>query len=406
MAVNLAPPAELLAVPGITLATGAAAIKAEDRDDLTLIRLDAGTSVAGVFTQSAFRAAPVLIAEPRIQAGGIRALLINSGNANAATGDPGVDDALSLCRAAATALDVPEEAVLPFSTGVIGERLPVAAMAQVIESLPNGLDSGNWLAAAKAIMTTDTVAKAASLQIELDGRTITLTGMAKGSGMIRPDMATMLAYVCTDAAISPDCLQRLLATATAASFNRITVDGDTSTNDAFILAATGQAGNGLIDDPASAEAGVLLEGLISIARTLAQAIVRDGEGATKFVTVAVEGGANEAECLQVAYTIAESPLVKTALFASDPNWGRLAMAIGRAGIEHLDPTGVQVFFDDVQVMHNGLMDPNYTEEAGAEVLAAEEFTIRVQLGRGAAAVEVWTSDLSYEYVRINAEYRT
>ena len=406
MAVNLASPAELLAVPGVSLAAGAAAIKAADRNDLALVRFSKGTSVAGVFTQSAFRAAPVLIAEPRIATGNIRALLINSGNANAATGEEGMNDALALCRAAADALDIPESAVLPFSTGVIGERLPVATMTPVIESLPDSLAEDNWLAAAEAIMTTDTVAKALSLQLELGGRTVTITGMAKGSGMIRPDMATMLAYACTDAAVSPDCLQALLVRATAVSFNRITVDGDTSTNDAFILAATGEAGNARIEDPDSAEAAVLLEGLSLVAAQLAQAIVRDGEGASKFVTVAVEEGGNEQECLQVAYTIAESPLVKTALFASDPNWGRLAMAIGRAGVEGLDPDGVHVYFDNVQVMHKGLMAPDYTEEAGAKVLSAEEFTIRVALGRGQAAAEIWTSDLSYEYVRINAEYRT
>ena len=406
MAVNLAPPAQLLAVPGVSLAAGAAAIKATDRNDLALVRFTEGTSVAGVFTQSAFRAAPVLIAEPLIAAGNIRALLINSGNANAATGEEGMDDALALCRSAATALDVPERAVLPFSTGVIGERLPVAAMTPVIESMPNSLAEDNWLLAAEAIMTTDTVAKAFSLQLELGGQTVTITGMAKGSGMIRPDMATMLAYVCTDAAVSPDCLQTLLVRTTAVSFNRITVDGDTSTNDAFILAATGKAGNATIEDPDSAAADALLEGLSLVSAQLAQAIVRDGEGASKFVTVAVEEGGSEQECLQVAYTIAESPLVKTALFASDPNWGRLAMAIGRAGVAGLDPDGVQVYFDDVQVMRNGLMDPTYTEEAGAKVLSAEEFTIRVALGRGQAAAEIWTSDLSYEYVRINAEYRT
>ncbi len=406
VAVNLAPPAELLAVPGVSLATGAAAIKTAGRDDVALLRFTEGTSVAGVFTQSAFRAAPVLIAEPRVRAGGIRALLINSGNANAATGDRGMEDALALCAATASALELPEAAVLPFSTGVIGERLPVAAMIPVIESAPERLSEGGWLDAAKAIMTTDTVAKAHSLQIDLNGRTVTITGMAKGSGMIRPDMATMLAYVCTDAAVTPDCLQELLVQATAGSFNRITVDGDTSTNDAFILAATGVAGNPTIETAESTEAIALLDGVLTVARTLAQAIVRDGEGATKFVTVAVEGGANEAECLQVAYTVAESPLVKTALFASDPNWGRLAMAIGRAGVVDLDPAGVQVFFDDVQVMRDGLVDPDYTEAAGARVLGGEEFTLRVKLGRGAATAEIWTSDLSYEYVRINAEYRT
>ncbi len=406
MAVNLSPPVELKAVDGVRLATGAAAIKAADRDDIALLAFEPGTTVAGVFTQSSFRAAPVLIAESRLRAGGVRALLINSGNANAATGEPGTEDALSLCRTAATALDVPEEAVLPFSTGVIGERLPVSAMAPVIEALPNGLDDNGWLAAAEAIMTTDTVAKAVSLEVQLAGQTVTLTGMAKGSGMIRPDMATMLAYVCTDAAISPNCLQVLVEQATNRSFNRITVDGDTSTNDAFIVAATGKAANPSIDDPASDEAAALLEGLAGVSELLAQAIVRDGEGASKFVTVAVEGGADEAECLEVAYTVAESPLVKTALFASDPNWGRLAMAIGRARVPGLDQAAVQVFFDDVQVMKNGLIAPAYAEAAGAAVLAQEEFTIRIQLGRGSASANVWTSDLSYEYVRINAEYRT
>lgn len=406
MAVNLAAPADLKAVPGVELGAGAAAIKAEGRDDVALILLSPGTTVAGVFTQSSFKAAPVLIAQEHLRHGAVRALLINSGNANAATGDTGMEDARCLCRAVAAALDVPETAVLPFSTGVIGERLPVETMKPVVETLPARLTSDGWLAAARAIMTTDTVAKAVSRRIDLNGHPVTISGMAKGSGMIRPDMATMLAYVCTDAAVSEPCLQALLKRATAGSFNRITVDGDTSTNDAFILAATGAAGNPMLTDADSQDAGVLLEAIEAVARTLAQAIVRDGEGASKFVTVSVTEGANEAECLEVAYTIAQSPLVKTALFASDPNWGRLAMAIGRADVPGLDPDGVQVFFDDVQVMQDGLMAPGYTEAAGAEVLAAEEFTIRVALGRGNAAAEVWTSDLSYEYVRINAEYRT
>lgn len=406
MAVNLDPPGELLPVPGVRLATGAAAIKRAGRDDLTILCFDHGTAVAGVFTRSAFRAAPVLVAEERIRQGGIRALLINSGNANAATGDAGMADARALCATAADALGVPAESVLPFSTGVIGQRLPVEKMTPVIAGMPDGLSETNWASAARAIMTTDTVAKACSVSVELDGRSVSITGIAKGSGMIRPDMATMLAYVCTDAQVSQACLDAMVTRAADRSFNRISVDGDTSTNDAFILAATGCAGNDLIDSPDSEAADRLLEGIETVARTLAQAIVRDGEGATKFVTVAVEGGADEAECVRVAYTIAESPLVKTALFASDPNWGRLAMAIGRAGVMDLDTKGVQVWFDDVQVMRDGLMDPGYTESAGAGVLAQAEFTIRVALGRGAAAAEVWTCDLSYEYVKINAEYRT
>lgn len=406
VAVNLTEPGELLPVAGVTLATGAAAIKSVGRDDVALVLLDEGSSVAGLFTQSAFRAAPVLIAAERIEAGGVRALLINSGNANAATGAEGLEDARVLCAGMAQALNLPDASVLPFSTGVIGERLPLDRIRAAIPALPEHLSESGWLAAAKAIMTTDTVPKARSVKISLAGQEVNITGMAKGSGMIRPDMATMLAYVCTDALVSPTCLRALLEEVAAGSFNRITVDGDTSTNDAFILAATGAAGNSPIDDPQSETARVLCAGLLDVARELAQAIVRDGEGATKFVTVTVAGGRDEAECLQVAYTIAESPLVKTALFASDPNWGRLAMAIGRAGVAGLDASAVQVWFDDVQVMRDGLQDPSYTEEDGARVLAQDEFTIRVRLGRGEADAEIWTSDLSYEYVRINAEYRT
>ena len=406
MAVNLEPPGELLAVPGVRIATGAAAIKSAGRDDLTVLCFDPGTTVAGVFTQSSFRAAPVLIAQERVHRGEVRALLINSGNANAATGEAGLADARGLCETAAEAFGLAAESVLPFSTGVIGERLPVEKMAPVIAAMPESLSETGWPAAARAIMTTDTVAKACSVTVDLSGHEVTITGIAKGSGMIRPDMATMLAYVCTDARVSRNCLNALVKAAADRSFNRITVDGDTSTNDAFILAATGRADNALIDAADSEAAGKLLGAIETVARSLAQAIVRDGEGATKFVTVAVEGGADEAECLEIAYTIAESPLVKTALFASDPNWGRLAMAIGRADVRDLNPEGVQVWFDDVQVMRDGLMDPGYSEAAGAAVLAQSEFVIRVALGRGSAGAEVWTSDLSYEYVRINAEYRT
>lgn len=406
MAVNLQPPDDLLPVPGVKLATGAAAIKRAGRDDVALLVFDQDTSVAGVFTRSAFRAAPVLIAEERVRAGGVRALLINSGNANAATGRDGVEDARRLCAALAAALNLPDGTVAPFSTGVIGQRLPVDRILPAIEQLPGQLAADNWLAAAKAIMTTDTVAKARSVEVNIGGRKVTISGIAKGSGMIRPDMATMLAYVCTDAAVSAECLNTLTRSVAGASFNRISVDGDTSTNDAFIVAATGHAGNPRIDDPQSEAGRELCIALTEVARELAQAIVRDGEGATKFVTVMVTEGADEQDCLAVAYTIAGSPLVKTALFASDPNWGRLAMAIGRAPIDNLDASRVQVWFDDVQVMRDGLMDPQYTEAAGAGVLAQDEFTIRVALGRGAAEARVWTSDLSYEYVRINAEYRT
>lgn len=406
MAVNLPEPADILPVPGVRLATGAAAIKRAGRDDLVLIAFDPGTSVAGVFTRSAFRAAPVMLAQAHIDGGDVRALLINSGNANAATGAPGLEDARVLCAALAETLGLPAEAVAPFSTGVIGERLPVTRIEPVVRNLPQGLDADNWLRAGRAIMTTDTVAKVRSCRGTVAGREITVSGMAKGAGMIRPDMATMLAFVCTDARVSRSCLQALLDEAVNHSFNRITVDGDTSTNDSLILAATGAAGGTEIDDPASAAGRALLALVLPVCRELAQAIVRDGEGATKFVTVRVTGGREEVECLKAAYTIAESPLVKTALFASDPNWGRLAMAVGRAGIDGLDPGRVQIWFDDVRVMTDGVKDTGYTEEAGAGVLARSEFTIRVDLGRGQQEAEVWTADFSYDYVKINAEYRT
>ncbi len=406
MAVNLPEPSGLLAVPGVRLASGAAAIKAADRDDLALLEFAEGTAVAGVFTQSSFRAPPVVIAEARIREGQVRALLINSGNANAATGEPGREDALTLCRRVAEKLEMPEASVAPFSTGVIGERLPVDAMLPVIDGLPDSLSGDGWLEAGRAIMTTDTIPKVCSARAEIDGQPVTVSGMAKGSGMIRPDMATMLAFLATDATVSRDCLQALLTELCAETFNAISVDGDTSTNDAFVLAATGASAMAPIDDPRSPAAQALKAALAPVALALAQAIVRDGEGATKFVTIRVSGGRTVAECREVAFTVAHSPLVKTALFASDPNWGRLAMAIGRADVPGLDPTGVSVRFDDVAVMTSGLVDSGYTEAAGASVLAQDEFTLAIDLQRGDALAEVWTSDLSYEYVRINAEYRT
>ncbi|MFV2089031.1 MAG: bifunctional glutamate N-acetyltransferase/amino-acid acetyltransferase ArgJ [Pseudomonadales bacterium] len=406
MAVNLSEPGKLSAVPGVELATGAAAIKAADRDDVTLVSFVDSTTIGGVFTQSSFRAAPVIMAESNIELGGVRALLINSGNANAATGEAGLDDARILCQAAADSLGLDITAIAPFSTGVIGERLPLEKMDPVVRNLAAAREADNWLAAARAIMTTDTVAKVISRTTTIAGALVTITGMAKGAGMIKPDMATLLAFVCCDAVVEQDCLGSLTREVVAASFNRITVDGDTSTNDAFVVAATGLADHPRIEDPHSREGRALKSALLEVSRELAQRIVRDAEGATKFVTVRVGGGRDEAECLEVAYTIAESPLVKTALFASDPNWGRLAMAIGRARVRQLDSNGVDAYFDSVQVMAAGVMAPNYLEAAGAEVLARDEFTIRVELSRGEAQAEIWTSDLSYDYVRINAEYRT
>jgi glutamate N-acetyltransferase / amino-acid N-acetyltransferase len=409
MAVNVPSLGELRPVAGVRLGTARAGVKsslAEDRNDLVVMLLDPGTAVAGVFTRNAFRAAPVLIAEEGISAGGVRALVINSGNANAATGEPGLADARAVCAELASRIDVPSAAVLPFSTGVIGVRLPVDRIVAALDVALADAAADGWARAARAIMTTDTVPKAVSRPVTVDGVQVTVTGMAKGAGMIKPDMATMLAYVCCDAAVEADCLHALVRDVADASFNRITIDGDTSTNDAFVLCATGAAGNDPIGDTGGEAYAALREALTEVAVTLAQHIVRDGEGATRFVTVRVEGGADADECLKVAYTVAESPLLKTAIFAGDPNWGRFCMAIGRSGVPALDTARVNLFLDDVCVARGGLMADHYREEDGARVMAQAEFTVRVELGRGDAAETVWTTDLSYDYVRINAEYRT
>ena len=416
MAVNLDPPNELKAIGGVTLATGCAGIKTSDRDDLVLIGLAEGSVAAAVFTQNAFKAAPVVIAQRCLAESPTRALLINSGNANAATGTLGMEDAIACCQATASALDIDVASVLPFSTGVIGERLPVDAIQDCARALAAqllarqvgapGLALGAWLGAAKAIMTTDTMPKAVSRSVELDRQVVAITGIAKGAGMIRPDMATMLAFVATDAAVAPDCLNDLTVRANRASFSRITVDGDTSTNDAFVLIATGVSGMPVITSSEDPRFATLEQAITEVATELAQAIVRDGEGATKFVTVTVQGGAAAEDCLAVAFTIAESPLVKTALFAGDPNWGRFCMAIGRAGVAGLDPEAVSLWLDDVRVAQQGMLDPEYTDSAGASIMSQSEFEVRVDLGRGTASETIWTSDLSYEYVRINAEYRT
>ncbi len=406
MAVNLPPLDELLAVAGVSIGTAAAAIKRQGRDDVVVIMLGPETRAAGVFTRSSFRAAPVIISDQRLSGGRARALLINSGNANAATGDPGIADALAVCDAVAAALDVPSDSVLPFSTGVIGERLPVARMLPAVEAASAGLAPDRWEAAARAIMTTDTAPKAVSRRVRIAGEEVVITGIAKGAGMIKPDMATMLGFICCDAAVADGCLAGLVKEVADCSFNRITVDGDTSTNDSFIVCATGCAGNAPVADAGSESYAELRNGLVSVAAELAQRIVRDGEGATRFVTVRVSGGQSAAECLQVAYTVAESPLVKTAIFAGDPNWGRFCMAIGRAGIADLDPSRVSVHLDEVVIAEGGLMAPRYEEAAAAEVMARDEFEVHIDLGRGSSEETVWTTDLSYEYVRINAEYRT
>ena len=403
MPVNLPPLGELLSIDGIELGSAAAGIRYQGRDDLAVIVLDEGSVVGGVFTTSAYRAAPVIVASARL--GEARALVINSGNANAATGERGLADARASTAHLAAGLGVGEETVLPFSTGVIGEFLNMDAMCNGIDAALAARSRNGWEAAARAIMTTDTAPKAVSVHGRVQGTQIRATGMVKGSGMIRPDMATMLAFLGTDATLSPAAAGTLARDLAERSFNRLTIDGDTSTNDSFVVMASGRAGPS-IDSPQSDAYAELRELLTPLVVELAERTVRDGEGATKFVTIRVEGGRTAAECLEVAYTIAHSPLVKTAIFAGDPNWGRFCMAIGRADVAELDPDRVNLDLDDVPVARNGLVAEDYVEESAAAVMAQDEFTVRVGLGRGQACETVWTSDLSYEYVRINAEYRS
>ncbi|MDD3759308.1 MAG: bifunctional glutamate N-acetyltransferase/amino-acid acetyltransferase ArgJ [Acidithiobacillus sp.] len=405
MPVALDPPRSLLPVAGVRLAIAEAQIRYAARRDLTLMELAPGTQVAGVFTRNRFRAAPVLVAEEHLATGqGIRALIINTGNANAGTGAVGLRAAEDSCRVVAAALGCAAQQVLPFSTGVIGE--PIDLAGKIAAALPGclpALAEDRWLEAADAIRTTDTVAKGSSRQLDIAGKQVTVTGIAKGSGMIRPDMATMLAYIATDAAVAPEALQPILKQAVNRSFNRITVDGDMSTNDACMLIATGRAGNVPL---ALGEADALIDAITEVATELAQAIVRDGEGASKFIPIRVSGGRSESECLQVAYRMAHSPLIKTAFFASDPNWGRLLAAIGSAGVEDLDVERVQIHLGDLCIVRNGARAAEYTEEVGQAVMARAEIPIHVDLGRGSAEEQIWTCDLSYDYVRINADYRS
>lgn len=393
-------------INGVSLGTTRAGIKKPGRKDLVVIEIARGSSVAGVFTRNAFCAAPVLIAKQHLQQQTPAYLLINTGNANAGTGDQGISDARYCCEELAREAGVEPESILPFSTGVIGEPLPVDIISTALPAACRQLNPDGWADAAQGILTTDTRPKGASRSFEYQGQTISVTGISKGSGMIRPDMATMLAFVATDVAVSQPVLQEILNAATEKSFNRITVDGDTSTNDACMLIATGQAGVEPITDTESELYRQFSETVTAVCIELAQAIIRDGEGATKFVTVQVNGGKNEEECLQVAYTIAHSPLVKTALFASDPNWGRILAAVGRAGVENLDVTRISIFLDQVCIVDKGGLAANYTEEQGQSVMDLEEITIRVELDRGAASDAVWTSDLSHGYVSINADYRS
>ncbi len=398
----------LHAVPGVRLGIVSAGIKTPGRKDLVLMELAEGSHCAAVFTRNAFCAAPVTVARQHLQACHARPryLLVNTGNANAGTGDAGLAAADACARAVAAAGKVSLEQVLPFSTGVIGESLPVGRIEAAIPAAFAALTTDGWADAAGGIMTTDTRPKGHSLRFDAQGRTYTLTGIAKGAGMIRPDMATMLAYIATDMAVEPGLLQQLLAAAVATSFNRITVDGDTSTNDACVLVATGAAGNPALGDSGSPLYAALRDALEQVCVALAQGLVRDGEGASKFVTVQVNGGLNEQECLDVAYTIAHSPLVKTALFASDPNWGRLLAAIGRAGLQQLAVERVGVYLNDILIAEGGCRAASYTEEQGVAAMAPEEIDIRVELNRGQSAATVWTTDFSYDYVRINAEYRS
>jgi glutamate N-acetyltransferase/amino-acid N-acetyltransferase len=406
MAVNLAPPnpVSLHPVAGIELGVAMAGVRKANRLDLLLMRLAQGSTVAGVFTRNRFCAAPVVIARRHLAAGpGVRALVVNTGNANAGTGEDGLARAKTVCDAVARSLGCETQQVLPFSTGVIMEPLPVDRIVAGLPAAVADLRADNWAAAAEAIMTTDTVPKAASRRVRVGAGEVTVTGIAKGAGMIRPDMATMLGFVATDAKVAQRSLEMLVRHAADKSFNCITVDGDTSTNDAFVVIASGASG---VVAQGTADLEVLGGAIAEVAAQLAQAIVRDGEGATKFITVRIDGGRSTEECRRVAYAIAHSPLVKTAFFASDPNLGRILAAIGNAGIADLDTAQLQLYLDTVLVAANGGRHPDYQEEMGAAVLAKPEFTVRAALGRGTAAATVWTCDLSFDYVKINAEYRT
>jgi glutamate N-acetyltransferase/amino-acid N-acetyltransferase len=409
MAVNLPPPdsASLAPVPGVEIGFAEAGIRKAARADLMLMTFAPGTRVSGVFTRNSFAAAPVQLCRGKLGRGrSVRALLVNAGNANCGTGETGLRAAARSCEAVAHLLGCHADEVLPFSTGVILEPLPVDRIEAALPRCKASLAPDHWLGAAEAIMTTDTVPKAVSRRVTLGGAQVTVTGIAKGVGMLAPDMATMLAFLATDAAIAQPALDRLITEVTHASFNRVTVDGDTSTNDSFVIAATGQAGNDPVASEDHALYAPLRDAVRAIAVQLAQAIARDGEGATKLITVEVAGAANEDEAVRVARSIAHSPLVKTAFFASDPNLGRLLMAIGNAGVEDLDVAKVGVWLGEVQVVERGGRAASYREEDGARVMQPAEITVRVELGRGEAQTTVWTCDFSYDYVKINAEYRT
>ena len=404
MAVGLKEPKKLLPVKGIKTSTIAAGIKKSGTNDLVLFELAESSRCAAVFTRNLFCAAPVALARLHLAKHAPRYLLINSGNANAGTGHQGMDDARQCCQLVADIAECQAAEVLPFSTGVIGQNLPVDKFSNALPQLLSALKEDGWIEAGRGIMTTDTLMKGISRQIELDNKTITITGIAKGSGMIRPDMATMLAYIGTDLAITESLLHKCLEKAVQTSFNAITVDGDTSTNDACILMATGQAGN--VEISSENDAYYLFETtVVEICEFLAQAIIRDGEGASKFITLDVVHGASYQDARDIAYTVAHSPLVKTALFASDPNWGRILAAVGRAGVA-IDLDKIEIFLDDVCIVNQGGRAASYTEEQGQAVMSQDEINIRIDLHAGDNSARIWTCDLSYDYVRINAEYRS
>ncbi len=400
-------PSTLYPIAGVRIGVTEAGVRKLGRKDLTVVLLDEGASVAGVFTTNRFCAAPVQLCRTHLQAGqGVRALLINTGNANAGTGADGLARARSTCVALAQKLGVREQQILPFSTGVIMEPLPHDRIEAGLAGAIADAQPGNWMRAAEGIMTTDTVPKAFGAQVRIGGQTVHVTGISKGAGMIRPNMATMLGFIATDARVHPSLMQDLARELAEGSFNRVTVDGDTSTNDSLVVIASNRAAHAEITALDSADGQALKAAMLEVARKLAQAIVRDGEGATKFITIRVEGGRDAAECRKVAYAIAHSPLVKTAFFASDPNLGRILAAVGYAGIDDLDQGLIALFLDDVHVATQGGRHPDYREEDGQRVMRQSEITVRVGLGRGTAAETVWTCDLSHDYVTINADYRS
>ena len=413
MPVNLPPPdaSQLFAIAGVRIGVTEAGVRKANRKDLTVVLMDEGASVGGVFTQNRFCAAPVQICREHLASNaGIRAMVINTGNANAGTGQDGLVRARSTCAALGKLLGVSSDAVLPFSTGVIMESLPVdriqAALPAAIADANADVSGAGWLKAAQGIMTTDTVPKAFGVQVMIGASKVSISGISKGAGMIRPNMATMLGFMATDACVNQSVMHQLAHELAEGSFNRVTVDGDTSTNDSFVVIASNKASHAPIESLASADGQALKAAMMGVAQKLAQAIVRDGEGATKFIKVQVEGGKTQQECRKVAYAIAHSPLVKTAFFASDPNLGRILAAVGYAGIDDLDQSGIDLFLDDVHVAIKGGRNPLYREEDGQRVMKQSEITVRVGLGRGEAADTVWTCDFSHDYVTINADYRS